>query len=64
MSEAQNFEKKLQQINQIVEQMERQEIGLEQSLKLYEKGIKLTRECQQIIDQAEQKITRLMEQEN
>lgn len=63
MSEAQNFEKKLQQINQIVEQMERQETGLEQSLKLYEQGIKLTRECQQIIDQAEQKITNLMEQE-
>lgn len=63
MSEAQNFEKKLQQINQIVEQMERQETGLEQSLKLYEQGIKLTRECQQIIDQAEQKITKLMEQE-
>jgi len=64
MSQNQSFEKKLAELNTIVEQMEQPEVGLEDSLKLYEKGIALTRECQKIIDQAEQKISQLLEESN
>lgn len=62
MSQSQTFEKKLAELNSIVDKMEQPEMGLEESLKLYEKGIALTRECQKIIDQAEQKIAKLLEE--
>lgn len=62
MSQSQSFEKKLAELNTIVEKMEQPEVGLEESLKLYEKGIALTRECQKIIDQAEQKISKLLDE--
>ncbi len=62
MSQSQTFEKKLAELNTVVEKMEQPDVGLEESLKLYEKGIALTRECQKIIDQAEQKIAQLLEE--
>lgn len=61
MSQTKTFENNLNQLSQIIEKMEQQEIGLEESLKLYEQGIQLTRKCQKIIDDAEQKIQQLME---
>jgi exodeoxyribonuclease VII small subunit len=64
MSQNKTFENKLAELNTIVEKMEQPEVGLEESLKLYEKGIALTRECQKIIDQAEQKISQLLEDSN
>jgi len=64
MSQNKTFENKLAELNTVVEKMEQPEVGLEESLKLYEKGIALTRECQKIIDQAEQKISQLLEDSN
>lgn len=61
MSQTKSFEKNLELLNDIIQQMEQQDVGLEQSLKLYEQGIKLTRTCQKIIDDAEEKIQNLME---
>ena len=40
----------------VVEQMERGELSLEQSLKDFEKGISLVRICQQALTEAEQKV--------
>lgn len=62
MSQTQSFEKKLEQLTTVINQMEQTDVGLEQSLKLYEQGIKLTRECQKIIADAEAKIEQLMQQ--
>jgi exodeoxyribonuclease VII small subunit len=64
MSQTQTFERNLEQLSSIIEKMEQQDVGLEESLKLYEQGIQLTRKCQKIIDDAEQKIQQLMEQNN
>ncbi|WP_223787482.1 exodeoxyribonuclease VII small subunit [Marinicella meishanensis] len=64
MSQTQTFEKNLEQLSTIIEKMEQDDVGLEESLKLYEQGIQLTRKCQKIIDEAEQKIQQLMEQNN
>ena len=61
MSQTKSFEKNLELLNDIIQQMEQQDVGLEQSLKLYEQGIKLTRTCQKIINDAEEKIQNLME---
>ena len=55
------FEKSLEQLEQLVEQMEEGDLSLEESLSTFEKGIKLTRECVQALAQAEQRIKLLIE---
>ena len=56
-----DFEKSLTQLDQLVAQMETGGLSLEQSLQAYEKGVKLVRECQQALAQAEQKVKILTE---
>ena len=55
-----NFEEALQNLESLVEAMEAGELSLEESLKAFEQGIKLTRECQQMLEQAEQKVQLLL----
>tara|TARA_E500000331_G_scaffold297252_1_gene296462 strand:- start:142 stop:486 length:345 start_codon:yes stop_codon:yes gene_type:complete len=55
------FEKSLARLEELVAQMESSELSLEASLKTFEEGIKLTRECQQALKDAEQKVALLME---
>lgn len=59
-----NFEKTLEQLETLVEEMETGELSLEESLKAFEKGIKLTRDCQQALQNAEQKVQLLMSENN
>lgn len=56
-----DFENTLHQLEQLVERMESGDISLEESLKAFEQGIKLTRECQTMLEQAEQKIQMLIQ---
>lgn len=56
-----NFEKALEDLNHIVNKMEKGGLSLEESLLHFEQGIALTRECQTALQQAEQKIQILME---
>jgi len=56
-----DFEKALAELEQIVENMEHGELSLEQSLKDFERGIELTRACQQALQQAEQKVKMLVQ---
>ena len=56
-----NFEKALDQLEELVEDMENGDLTLEESLKSFEKGIKLTRDCQAALTQAEQKVQILLE---
>ncbi len=58
------FEDALQQLQQTVEQLERGEVTLEESLKLYEKGTKLSAYCDDCLKKAHQKIMELGENEN
>ena len=62
MSKNPTFEQQLADLSAIIEKMEQPEVGLEESLKLYEQGVQLTRHCQKIIDDAELRIKQLMEQ--
>tara|TARA_B100001029_G_scaffold123637_1_gene102923 strand:- start:620 stop:859 length:240 start_codon:yes stop_codon:yes gene_type:complete len=55
-----NFEKALENLDQLVSSMENGELSLEDSLKAFETGIKLTRECQTALKEAEQKIQLLI----
>tara|TARA_B100000674_G_scaffold452240_1_gene423605 strand:+ start:217 stop:456 length:240 start_codon:yes stop_codon:yes gene_type:complete len=58
-----NFESALKNLEQLVSSMENGELSLEDSLKAFEKGIKLTRECQTALKEAEQKIQILINEE-
>ena len=55
------FEASLKKLEGLVEQMESGELSLEASLKIFEEGIKLTRECQKALKEVEQKVSLLME---
>jgi exodeoxyribonuclease VII small subunit len=56
-----DFEKKLNRLESIVSKMEKGDMALEESLKLFEEGVKLSRECQTQLTQAEAKVKQLME---
>jgi len=56
-----NFEKALAELEQLVADMEQGDLSLEESLKRFEKGIALTTECQQALQNAELKVTELVE---
>lgn len=51
-----DFEKSLQELEKLVEAMEGGDLTLEESLKQFERGIALTRACQQALAKAEQKV--------
>ncbi len=58
-----DLEKSLQELESIVETLEDGELSLEESLKHFEKGVKLSRECQTALKDAEQKVKILTEGE-
>lgn len=51
-----DFEASLDALEQLVEQMERGELSLEQSLAAYERGVGLYRRCQSALEQAELRV--------
>lgn len=54
------FEKSLQELEQLVEHLEKGDISLEDSLECFERGIQLTRSCQKALQEAEQKVEILL----
>lgn len=58
-----DFEKKLTRLEEIVGKMEGGEVSLEDSLKLFEEGVKLSRTCQKELEEAEQKVELLLGQD-
>ena len=56
------LESSLDSLEALVERMESGELTLEDSLKAFEEGVRLSRECQQALQQAEQKVRILLEQ--
>ena len=58
----QTFEKALEQLEKIVQEMETGELTLENALKKFEEGVKLSQFCAQKLDETEKKITLLTRQ--
>ncbi len=58
-----DFEKSLEQLEALVDDMERGELSLEQSLAAYERGVGLYRRCQQALEQAELRVKLLRDPE-
>ena len=55
------FEQNLEQLEELVTRMEEGEMNLEDSLKAFEEGVKLTRLCQEKLASAEQKVQSLID---
>ena len=58
-----NFEKALDELESIVEDLESGDLSLEDSLKSFEKGIKLARKCQEQLSKAELQVQKLIEED-
>lgn len=57
---AANFEAQLASLERIVRELERGDLPLERSLELFEQGVKLSRECQERLNEAERRIEVLL----
>ncbi|PKM28953.1 MAG: exodeoxyribonuclease VII small subunit [Gammaproteobacteria bacterium HGW-Gammaproteobacteria-11] len=58
-----DFEQSLGDLQALVERLESGDLSLEESLSAFEQGVALTRDCQQALQSAEQKVQMLMEQQ-
>lgn len=57
-----NFEENMEKLEKIVTDLEKGELNLDDSVKKFEEGIKLSKECNKILEEAEKKITILLEE--
>lgn len=57
------FEDALKRLEEIVDILERGELPLEKSLKIFEEGVRLSRLCNKMLDKAEKKVEILMQDE-
>jgi exodeoxyribonuclease VII small subunit len=59
-----NFEKSLAELELLVERLESGELALDESLAKFKRGVELTRECQQVLNQAQQTVQKLLDPES
>lgn len=56
---AKNFESMMTELEEIVNKLDNDKVSLEESIKLYEEGIKLSKACQTQLTEAEKKINQV-----
>jgi len=61
MSEEKSFEQCLNDLEKIASNLENGDIGLDEAIKEFEKGIKLSKECSKKLDDAEKRINILVQ---
>ncbi|MEW6200582.1 MAG: exodeoxyribonuclease VII small subunit [bacterium] len=59
----QNFEDDLKKLEEIVKKIESGEAPLEETVRLFEEGIRIAKGCQKFLEEAEMKVTKLVEGE-
>ena len=59
-SNNQTFEQSMIRLEQIVRAMERGDVALEESLKLFQEGTELVRSCQKLLDEAQLQVKKIM----
>ena len=62
MSES-NFENNMENLEKIVSELEKGKLNLDESISKFEEGIKISKECNRILEEAEKKITILLEKD-
>ena len=58
-----NFEKNMSDLENIVTELEKGDLNLDESISKFEEGIKISKECNKILEEAEKKITILLEKD-
>ncbi len=58
------FEDQLARLEEIVDRLEDESVGLEEALGLFENGMDLARHCRARLEEVEQRVTQLLETEN
>lgn len=58
-----DFEKSIKELEQIATALENEQLSLDESISLFEKGVKLSKECSLYLENAKQKIVLLTEAE-
>ncbi len=56
-----DFEKALEELESLVEQLESGDLSLDQSLQQFKRGVELTRHCQGVLEQAQQTVEQLLD---
>ena len=56
----QTFDQSMARLEQIVRAMERGDVALEESLKLFQEGTELVRSCQKLLDEAQLQVKKIM----
>ncbi len=59
-----SFEDAIAELESIVDKLEKGQLSLDESLALFEKGIRLVRECNDKLKSAQQKVEKLIEENN
>lgn len=59
-----NFETKMQALEQIVSDLEKGDLNLEESVKKFEEGMKISKECGKMLEETEKRITILLNDED
>ena len=54
------FEQKIKRLEEVVQSMQKGDLSLDESLRLFEEGVKLSKECHLSLEQAQQKVQILM----
>ena len=58
-----NFEESMEKLEQIASDLEKGDLNLEESLSKFEEGMKLSKQCNEMIENAEKKITILLQKD-
>lgn len=58
--ENKTFEENLQRLEQIVRAMERGDVALDESLKLFQEGTQLVRNCEKLLDEAQLQVNKIV----
>lgn len=61
MKKEESFESKMQELEKIVSELEKGDLSLEDSLNKFETGIKISKDCNKLLEDAEKRITIILE---
>lgn len=59
-----SYEESIKELEQVVKALENNELTLDESIEKFEKGMKLSKHCSELLEGAEKKITLLIEKED
>lgn len=63
MSKETNFEELIEKLETITNKLEKENLNLDESVELFEEGMKISKECNKKLENAEKRITILLEEE-